>query len=332
MSQQPDKTHNLRQLRDLADDTAVVPPLRPVATAPEACLVYIYPSGPLIGRRYRVGTDPVLLGREDHCSITLADGSVSREHARLGLGPDGQYQVEDLVSTNGTFVNNARVRVGPLRDGDYLRVGNCIFRFLAGGNIEAEYHEEIHRLTILDPLTGLHNRRSLNEFLDREVERARRHRRPLSVALFDIDHFKVINDRLGHLGGDFTLKNLTMRLKELTRRDELLARYGGEEFALVLPETDLDRAILCGERIRKAVAERPFEFEGRSYPVTISVGLASVSGGDPGSAADLLRRADRWLYEAKRAGRNRVAPAARPAADTPPPAGERTPHPGRADA
>jgi diguanylate cyclase (GGDEF)-like protein len=148
--------------------------------------------------------------------------------------------------------------------------------------------------------------------------------------MLDIDHFKAINDRLGHLGGDFTLKHLTHRLKEMARKDELLARYGGEEFALVLPETDLGGALVCAERLRRAVAERPFEVEGRSYPVTVSVGVASRAAGDPGSAADLLRRADRCLYEAKRAGRNRVASAVRAARpeDAPPPGtGEQTPRP-----
>src|SRR5262249_48481842 len=153
------------------------------------------------------------------------------------------------------------------------------------------YHEEIHRLTVLDPLTGLHNRRYLNEHLDREAERARRHERPLAVLLMDVDHFKMVNDRFGHVTGDATLKTLATRLATLTRKDELLARYGGEEFALVLPETGLDGAVRCGERLRHAIAEQPFEFDGLAYPITISVGIAAT----PGTAAtpdELLREAD----------------------------------------
>ena len=111
-------------------------------------------------------------------------------------------------------------------------MGDCIFRFLAGGNIEAAYHEEIQRLSTLDPLTGLHNRRYLDEFLEREIERAARHQRTLAVVLFDIDHFKTINDRCGHLAGDFTLRSLASRIKGMTRADELLSRYGGEEFCI----------------------------------------------------------------------------------------------------
>ena len=225
--------------------------------------------------------------------------------------PDGSFHVADLGSTNGTFVNNHRVRASAVEDGDYLRVGECIYRFLAGGNIEAGYHEEIHRLTVIDPLTAVHNRRSLNEFLDREVERARRHNRPLCVVLFDIDFFKRINDQHGHLAGDFTLKNVAARVKALTRQDEMLARYGGEEFAVVLPETSLEKGVAFAERIRRALSETAFAFEGRPIPVTVSAGVGVLPAGGATTAPDLLKRADDRLYEAKRAGRNRVAPTAR---------------------
>src|SRR5438552_8298891 len=122
-----------------------------------------------------------------------------------------------------------------LKDGDYLRVGNCICRFLAGGNVEAQYHEEIYRLTIIDALTEIPNKRFFLEFLDRELARTVRYHRPLSLILFDIDKFKVINDQLGHLAGDFTLREMASSLKAAIRKEELFARYGGEEFAVVLP-------------------------------------------------------------------------------------------------
>jgi diguanylate cyclase (GGDEF)-like protein len=310
MSNSPEKTYTVREMRADVQDTAVLQKLDAASTAvtPEACLVHIHPSGPHLGSRHRVADRPVLIGREPDCPVSVPDRSVSRQHARVVPQPGGGYRVEDLGSTNGTFVNSARVTAAALADGDYLQVGNCIYRFLAGGNLEAEYHEEIHRLTVLDALTGVHNRRSLTEFLDRELDRAKRYERPLAVVLFDIDHFKAVNDRLGHLGGDFTLKAVAARIKGLTRKEELLARYGGEEFALVLPETELPGAVLCGERMRRAVAGQPFEVEGRPFPVTVSVGVAARAGADLTAAGDLLREADARLYEAKRSGRNRVAP------------------------
>src|SRR5207244_8344348 len=113
-----------------------------------------------------------------------------------------------------------------LNDGDCLRVGNCIYHSLAGGNVESEYHEEIYRLTIIDGLTQIHNQRYLLDFLDRELARSNRHQRPLSLIMFDIDWFKQINDDLGHLGGDFTLRELADCVrKSSVRREDLFARY-----------------------------------------------------------------------------------------------------------
>src|SRR6516165_2972170 len=160
-----------------------------------------------------------------------------------------------MQSTNGTFINDVAVPEQPLKDGDYLRVGNCIYRFLTGGNLEAEYHEEIYRLTIIDALTESHNKRYLHDFLDRELARSARYHRPLALCLFDIDHFKAINDDLGHLAGDFTLRELATCIRSLVRREELFARYGGEEFVLVLPETTLEGAQNMGERVRSMVEE-----------------------------------------------------------------------------
>ncbi|HUR55312.1 MAG TPA: GGDEF domain-containing protein [Gemmataceae bacterium] len=321
MEKPPEETFNLKQLRHEAFDTAIIPVTAVSRAAdPEACLVHIHPTGPDLGKRTPIGTLPVLIGRDVGCGLPNSHGSVSRRHARVERLPDGKYQVTDLNSTNGTFVNNARVRAAAVNDGDYRRVGECIYRFLAGGNLEAEYHEEIHRLSVIDPLTGIHNRRSLNEFLDREVERAKRHSRPLSVVLFDIDHFKRINDQFGHTAGDFTLRNVAARAQELTRQDELLARYGGEEFVLVLPETALEPALATAERLCRAIAADPFDFEGTPFSVTVSAGVGVLPAGGQTVVTDLLRRADECLYEAKRAGRNCVAPMARVGRPpTPPP-------------
>ncbi len=278
---------------------AVILPVR----VNDACLVFIYPTGPQMGARY-VLKDTAVVGRTDDCQVRNTDASVSRAHARLECREDGYY-VLDLGSTNGTFVNNTPVTEAVLSDGDYLRIGNCIYRFLEGGNLEAEYHEEIYRLTVQDGLTGLHNRRSLTEFLDRELSRAERHARPLALALFDIDRFKAINDTHGHLGGDTVLRQLAALLRPVVRKDELLARYGGEEFAMVLPETSGESALRACERLRQTVAEHRFEYDGKHIPVTVSIGVA-VNGPDADTPERLLRAADAKLYQAKAAGRNKV--------------------------
>src|SRR5262249_49397037 len=118
-------------------------------SAADACLVHIYPTGPGMGTRYRLGGVPLVVGRDAGCEIRVHDDSASRRHAVIQQ-ESGAYWVIDLQSTNGTFVNDARVSSHLLCDGDYLHIGNCIWRYLAGGNVEAQYHEEIHRLAIID--------------------------------------------------------------------------------------------------------------------------------------------------------------------------------------
>src|SRR5262249_52976278 len=251
-------------------------PARPESSAVrEACLVHIYPTGRDMGKRYPIGEMPLVLGRGQDCDVQIDEHSVSRRHARIQPTSDAIFAF-DLQSTNGTFVNEESIDKARLIDGDYLRVGNCIYRFLAGGNVEAEYHEEIYRLTIIDALTDTHNKRYLLEFLDRELARSARHARPLALALFDIDRFKAVNEELGHLGGDFTLRELATAVKGQIRKEELFARYGGEEFAIVLPETTSEGAAVAAERIRRLVEAHVFQYEGRTYPVTVSVGVAAT--------------------------------------------------------
>jgi len=288
-------------------ETWITTPKRLIsAITREACLVHIYPTGPSMGCRYPLRDKALTLGRGDDCDIRIQDNSVSRRHAKIDPSPEG-YFVADLGSTNGTFVNDRQLDGGwPLQDGDYLRVGNCIYRYLTGGNIEAEYHEEIYRLTIQDGLTRIHNQRALGDFLDREVARSQRHSRPLSVLMFDIDKFKAINDAHGHLCGDFVLRELAECVGETVRKEDLFARYGGEEFALVLVETGLPEATYAAERVREAVEAHQFRFETTPIKLTISIGVATTSGDPDATPNGLLKAADERLYQAKRTGRNKV--------------------------
>jgi diguanylate cyclase (GGDEF)-like protein len=246
-----------------------------------------------------------VIGRNNDCEICINDNSASRRHVAIEFRGDAYYAV-DLQSMNGTFVNNVPATEHKLADGDYLRVGNCIYRFLSGGNVEADYHEEIYRLTIIDALTEIHNKRYLLEFLDRELVRAARHGRRLALVLFDLDRFKAINDEFGHLGGDLTLREVAACVKKEIRQDELFARYGGEEFAIVMPETDLEDARAAAERIRQLLAAHPFQYGERAYHITISLGVTVTTGTDVTNSVDLIKRADEKLYQAKHDGRNRV--------------------------
>jgi len=280
--------------------------VRPISTTHQnACLIHIYPTGPQMGTRYPLSEFPLVIGRDGECGICIPDNSVSRRHARINPRSDG-YHAEDLGSTNGTYVNDVAAIMTRLKDGDYLRVGSCIYRFLMGGNVEADYHAVIYKLTIVDALTDIHNKRFMLEFLERELVRSGRYHRPLSLLMFDIDHFKEVNDTLGHLGGDYVLRELAARIKPLIRSDELFARYGGEEFAVVLPEATREGAFTAADRLRLIVADKPFLYEGILVPATVSVGVATTVGDERMTPVKLIELADQRLYDAKHQGRNCV--------------------------
>lgn len=291
--------------------TAQFRPVRmPPAAAAPACLLQIHGSGR--GTRVQIGDREIKIGRDELCDLGANESTVSRHHANV-FTSDGDVFVEDLGSRNGTFVNDEETS-GPRRlaSGDIVRCGAAVFKFIAGGDLEALYHEEIHRLTVTDGLTQVANRRCLMEFLDREVARATRHDRPLAVALLDIDHFKAVNDQHGHLVGDHVLRGVADLARSRVRREELLARFGGEEFAVVMPETSLEGGRVFCERLRELVEAHAFEADGATIRVTISVGLATLAPGE--SCEDLVRRTDALLFRAKSAGRNRVE-SANPAGD-----------------
>jgi diguanylate cyclase (GGDEF)-like protein len=251
------------------------------------------------------GEEALTIGRDLGATIVVDAPSVSRTHARIE--PRGRdYALVDASSTNGTFLNDRLVSEQTLRDGDRFKVGPAIFKFFAGGDVEAQYHEEIYSLMVTDALTQASTKRFFLETLEREIVRAQRHARPLSLVMFDIDHFKKINDTHSHLAGDDVLRELGATIRAQVRAEECFARYGGEEFALVLPETPRDGAVTVAEKFRSAIESHRFSFEGVAIPVTISLGVAEL-GGDIRTLQQLIKAADDKLYESKRSGRNRVS-------------------------
>jgi diguanylate cyclase (GGDEF)-like protein len=275
----------------------------------ESCFVVVY--GPGLGRKHALQLEPgqeLAVGRGSDCGICVPLKDVSRRHFHV-VSRSGELRLRDGGSTNGTQLNGVDLLPGqeaPLRCGDLVKAGGVIFKFLSSGNVESLYFEEIYRTTIVDGLTGAHNQRYLMEYLEREMARCRRHGRPLSLLLFDIDHFKQVNDQYGHVAGDHVLREVAESVREIVRKEECFARYGGEEFAVAMPETDLERARIFAEKIRNRVAARNFSFEGQPVRITVSVGLAAF---DPEhkEVAQFVRAADSYLYAAKNAGRNCVA-------------------------
>jgi two-component system, cell cycle response regulator len=282
-------------------------PFAEVAPLEANVILIAHPDNKLLGTRFRISLGSSLeIGRAPSAEISLPDVlSISRNHARLHFVA-GDVELEDLQSTNGTAVNDRPIRGRVvLRSGDRFQVGAVHFKFLHERDPEHAYHEAIYQLVMRDGLTEIFNRRKYEEEVQREMARSLRHKRPLALILFDIDHFKQVNDNYGHLSGDFVLKTLAALARELVRPEQIFARVGGEEFVILSPETDADGGGALAERLRERFAHHEFLYGTAQVPITCSFGVAEVAEKITTPEA-LYNAADRALYAAKTDGRNRV--------------------------
>lgn len=262
-------------------------------------------DGPDAGRVYSLAEDQLTLGRSHHADLHVTEDGVSRKHARICY-LDGGFVVEDLDSRNGTFVGSQRsVRV-QLRQGDVVRLGPvATFRFCWMDRHQEGLVQQLYETSVRDGLTGAFNRRYLQQRIDSEIAYAQRHGGALSVLLLDIDFFKRVNDRYGHLEGDRVLGEVAVACQRALRVEDTFARYGGEEFAAILRGIPLLGATRAAERLREAVSEG-VRVGSPGTPVTVSVGCSTLGANEQNTAEQLILVADRYLYEAKQAGRNRV--------------------------
>jgi diguanylate cyclase (GGDEF)-like protein len=260
-------------------------------------------SGMLLGQQMELGDAPVIIGRASDSALSVPHPSVSRQHCRIWREGD-RYLIEDLGSTNRTYLNGKAITRAELRDGDQISVGNNAIKFFTGKSLEANYHEELIDLAIYDSLTGFYNRRRFQALLEEEMV-APNAAASLSLLLIDVDHFKQVNDRYGHLAGDQVLGAVAQVIRERAPADAPIGRLGGEEFALLLRGKPPQESVALAEVLRASVSARSIETRDQRLTVTISVGVAQF-GVDGSNPAELLRRADERMYRAKQEGRNRV--------------------------
>ncbi|MBL8911697.1 MAG: GGDEF domain-containing protein [Archangium sp.] len=260
-----------------------------------------------IGKMVKLEKGEFVMGRAPDTQLQVEDDGISRKHCKISTAPNGHFQLVDLGSTNGTFLNGIKVNVATLQDGDKIQIGaNTVVKFSIQDQLEEQYQRSIYESATRDGLTRIFNKKYFLDTLRKEFAYCLRHRVPLSLVMFDIDHFKKINDTYGHPAGDYVLQKVAAKVSETVRQEDLFARYGGEEFALMLRESAADKSIRCAERCRRAVDGAEFVFNGTPIRTTISLGVATVLDSDFAQPEDLIAAADKYLYRAKKGGRNRV--------------------------
>lgn len=294
--------------KDPADRTVItaIHKLTPDSETKRAYILFL--TGPLVGKIHLMEEGTTSLGRSNDVDIVINDTRISRHHVTLHTQGD-KVLIEDLGSTNGTYVNGHKIEgLTELHDADKIQLSsNTIFKFAWQDKTENIFHKELYKMAVLDPATALYNKRYFLERFNEEFSLCRRSKTPLSVLIMDIDFFKKVNDTYGHLAGDLVLQQIGQLLKQMTRHEDVVARYGGEEFIVMLRGSDEESAYQTAERIRKKVETSIFEFEGKTIPVTISLGVCTLgTESTETTIEEMIKSADERLYHSKENGRNQV--------------------------
>lgn len=271
-----------------------------------ACLVVVRGVG--TGNKILLNRTTLTIGRADDADVRLAKAGVSRQHAVINALGEERFELRDLNSTNGTYVNAERIEAVLLKDQDLIAIGESRMKFIAADSPDQLYYEELYCQAQMDKALQVYNKHYFMTRLDDELRRHQKNLAPLSLILFDVDHFKRFNDSYGHLAGDAALVHMANVVKLCLRDSDILCRYGGEEFAVILTQCEPENARTIAEAIRKRVAASPVPYAEKKLEITISLGVASWTQSDPKSTKEaLIVQADKALYAAKNAGRNQVA-------------------------
>ena len=264
-------------------------------------------AGSSVGEMFKLHRERSIIGRGPTADIRMLDEGISREHCELVR--DGErILLRDLKSTNGTFCRGVKVEEQALSDGDKILVGSgTVLKFTYHDKLDEDFQRQMLQSVLRDDLTRAFNKKYFLDRVESEFAYAVRHNLPAGLVSFDIDEFKAINDTHGHQTGDLVLSELARTVQSTVRVEDVFARVGGDEFSIVCRGADLLQGQIVGERVRAAVERRTFTVEDKTFPVTVSVGVAAVPSGAIRDATEFIWAADQMLYQAKRAGRNRVS-------------------------
>jgi diguanylate cyclase (GGDEF)-like protein len=267
--------------------------------------------GPDVGRQYQLRRHRVVLGRGESADLILHDKKISRAHAvvdALRMGDQTLYRLNDLDSANHVFVNGVQTATSFLSDGDKIQLGDALLKFELHDAIDSMFHGEIRNRIRYDELTGLLTYETFRTALAWELGRETSSAKGCAVLMMDLDDFKKLNDTYGHLAGSAVLRDVGAMIRANVRHFDVAARYGGEEFVAYLPDTELGEAVTAAGRVRALLADHAFAHAGRRIRLTISMGVSHYPE-DGHELQPLIQSADERLYDAKRAGKNRVVGA-----------------------
>jgi diguanylate cyclase (GGDEF)-like protein len=263
-------------------------------------------AGSAMGETYKLNRERTVIGRGQKAHVRMMDEGVSREHCEVRIEGDKMI-LQDLDSTNGTFCRGARVEKHELEDGDKILVGSgTVLKFTYHDSLDETFQRQMYESALRDDLTKTWNKKYFTDRLESEFAYATRMRGPLALVVFDLDHFKDVNDTFGHPAGDYVLSEMAMIVSTLIRIEDVFARVGGEEFAVICRATDKEQCQAVAQRIRTTIASHHFNIDGHTIPITTSAGISAIPDAHIRDAQALVATADQALYQAKHEGRNRI--------------------------
>ncbi len=263
-------------------------------------------GGPSMGQQFILEEGETVWGRNQDADIHIQDEAISRYHFKIKV-KDKIATIEDLSSTNGTYVNGDRIKQHVLQPNDKIQISSVtVLRFSYVDPIDTDTHRRFYEMALFDAVTQAHTKRYFLDRIRDEFSHSQRRNLPLSLIIFDLDFFKKVNDTYGHPAGDFILQRVADATRGVIRRDDLFARYGGEEFTILMRDCLEAAAVNLAERLRGEIEQGNFVFEANKILVTASLGVACFHDENFKTTEELIKGADVCLYQSKAKGRNRV--------------------------
>ena len=279
---------------------------KPIAgQQPEPSIMFL--TGTLAGATYWLSTQKeLIIGREPENDVCIQDRRVSRQHARIGIMADGAVCIEDMGSTNGTYVNGDKIARRALKDGDQVHIGpHYMLKFCYQINPASKTPRQNGIDKTRDPLTGVFTKDYLVSRINEVLADARKHRGDLTLLMFDVDGFRQINAEYGESTGDRVLQEIVKLVGPTLRRDDVFARHDNDSFMILPSNSDESAAVVLAQRVRRAVKYNNIDHKGKPIPVTISLGIGVLTA-KMKNAVDLIRDVQEQLDRAKSKGQDNI--------------------------